>query len=286
MVLEKLRAFAPHPAPESPALMDEQQEDNGQITLERTGAVVTVKLHNPGKLNAISLRMWDALRTTFAALSADLSLRCIVVRGADGNFAAGADIAQFPAQRGNLAEVRRYHLETLANALRGIAECTHPTVALIEGVCIGGGLEIAALCDLRIAGESCRFGAPINKLGFPMAPDELRGLLILAGYATTLELLLEGRIFSAQEAWQKRLLTRLVPDAKVAEEAYATAARIAAAAPLAARLNKRMIRRFTPVPAPLTEEELEEFFVFAESHDHREGVQAFLEKRPPRFRGE
>ena len=120
------------------------------------------------------------LRAVFDQLAADNALRCVIVRGEGGNFAAGADIREFPAERADMAGVQRYHREVLAPALAAVAACPHPVVAQIEGVCVGGGLEIASQCDLRIAGASARFGVPINRLGFPMAPDEMRGLIALA----------------------------------------------------------------------------------------------------------
>jgi enoyl-CoA hydratase/carnithine racemase len=258
----------------------------GTIHLERNGAIATVTLDNPGKLNAISVAMWNALEKAFTDFSADLSLRCVVVRGAEKNFAAGADISEFDAVRGNPEQLHVYHGRTIAQALRAIGECLHPVIAHIEGFCIGGGLEIAAQCDLRIAGASCRFGAPIHKLGFAMAPDELRGLLALAGRATTMELLLEGRILTALEAREKGLVTRVVVDDGVAEEVRATADRIAAMAPLANRITKRLARRLSPELAPLSPEEFHESFAYWDSHDHREGVAAFLAKRPPQFRGD
>ncbi|OAI43457.1 enoyl-CoA hydratase [Verrucomicrobia bacterium SCGC AG-212-E04] len=257
----------------------------GTLTIDRKDAVTTVTLRNPGKLNAISIEMWRAIEQAFTSLSADESVRCIVVRGADGNFAAGADIAQFPKARGDLEQLQVFHREIIAPSLRAIVDCAHPLVALIEGFCIGGGLEIAACCDLRIAGASSRFGAPIHKLGFAMAPDELRALLSVASRATALELLLEGRILDALEARERGLVTRVVVDDGVAAEAYATAARIAAMAPLANRISKRLVRRLAPAADPLSEAEIEESFAYWNSHDHHEGVTAFLEKRPPLFRG-
>lgn len=257
----------------------------GTVTFARDGAVATVTLSHPGKLNAISTSMWQALTTGFAELAADTSLRCVVVRGAEGNFAAGADIAEFPVVRGDEASVRRYHTEILAPALAAIATCPHPTLAMIEGVCVGGGLEIACHCDLRIAAAGSRFGVPINRLGFPMAPGELQGLLALAGRAVTLEILLEGRVFDAAEAREKGLLTRVVPAAALAEEVAATVRRIAAGAPTAARINKTTIRRLSPQPVPLTAAELDAHFAYAEGEDHAEGVSAFLARRAPQFNG-
>lgn len=256
------------------------------VTTQFENPVATITLKNPGKLNAISVAMWDALRATLTKLAAERTVRCLVIRGADGNFAAGADIEEFPRVRGSREALHRYHRETIAGALSALVECPHPIVALIEGVCVGGGLEIAAGCDLRIAGESSRFGVPINRLGFPMAPDEMRALLALVGRATAAEILLEGRVFGAAEAREKGLLTRVVPDAEVHAEAYLAASRIASAAPLAQRINKRLLRRLSFDAAPLTEAEWDDSFSYADSRDHHEGVTAFLEKRKPRFRGE
>ncbi|AJG20663.1 enoyl-CoA hydratase/isomerase family protein [Cupriavidus basilensis] len=259
---------------------------SGTVAFAREGNVATVTLSHAGKLNAISVAMWRALAQGFADLSADPSLRCVVVRGADGNFAAGADIAEFPEERGDAAALRRYHEAVIAPALAAIAGCLHPTLAMIEGVCVGGGLEIACHCDLRIAAADSRFGVPINRLGFPMAPGELTGLLALAGRAVTLEILLEGRVFDAAEAREKGLLTRVVPAAALDDEVAAAVKRIVAGAPLAARINKQSIRRLAPAPAPLTAAELDAHFRYGDSADHAEGVAAFLARRPPRFSGQ
>lgn len=259
---------------------------SGAVMFGRDGDIALVTLSNPGKLNAISVAMWRALADGFHRLAEDRSLRCVVVRGAEGNFAAGADIAEFPRVRADAHSVQAYHEHTLAPALDAIAQCPHPTLAAIEGVCVGGGLEIACHCDLRIAAADSRFGVPINRLGFPMAPGELQGLLALAGRAVTLEILLEGRVFGAAEARDKGLLTRVVPPGELAAEAMASARRIAAGAPLAARINKATIARLSPRPEPLTAAELAAHFAYAGSRDHAEGVEAFLARRPPRFQGE
>jgi len=259
---------------------------SGHVTYARAGRVATVTLTHPGKLNAISAAMWRELAEAFAALSGDRALRCVVVRGADGNFAAGADIAEFPVERGDAAAVRRYHMDIIAPALAAVSGCPLPTVAMIEGVCVGGGLEIACHCDLRIAADDARFGVPINRLGFPMAPGELQGLLALAGRAAALEILLEGRVFGAAEAHAKGLLTRVVAPDALAAEIDATVARVAAGAPAAARINKATIRRLAPIAAPLSEAELAAHFAYAESRDHAEGVAAFLARRAPDFTGD
>jgi enoyl-CoA hydratase len=254
-----------------------------EIRTEQDGPIATVTLSNPGKLNAIDVSMWHSLARTFSALSADESLRCVIVRGDGGNFAAGADIEEFSTVRSTYEQGVGYHTETIANALDAIAHCRHPTVAAIEGVCVGGGLEIASTCDIRIASRASRFGIPINRLAFPLAPGEFLGLLQLVGKAVALEILLEGRVFDAEEAKDKRLINRIVDD--VPNEARLTAGRIAQGAPLAARMNKLLARRLAPQPEPLTEAELRAAFSFLNTQDYREGVQAFLEKRKPDFTG-
>ncbi|MCW5604479.1 MAG: enoyl-CoA hydratase/isomerase family protein, partial [Burkholderiales bacterium] len=193
------------------------------VLLSRDGPVATVTLNNPDRLNALDKAMWARLGETMRELSEDDTLRCIVLRGAgDKAFAAGADISEFAAERADSVQAKRYG-ELIDGAMQAVARCRHPTVALIRGACVGGGLEIAAMCDMRICGESSRFGIPVNRLGLTMAHGELQGLLALAGRAATLEILLEGRVFGAEEAFRKGLVNRVVPDDKVEEEAYATA---------------------------------------------------------------
>ena len=256
------------------------------IDITRDGDIATVALNNPGKLNALTVAMWRELARAMRELSADDGLRCIVLRGAgDEAFAAGADIAEFASVRNDFAQGKVYHLEYVAGALGAVAECRHPTLALIKGPCIGGGLEIACQCDLRIAGRSGRFGVPINRLGFALAYGELAGLLALAGRAVAAEILLEGRVWNAEEAMAKGLLSRVVPDADVESEAYATARRIADGAPLVARWHKQYIRRLMPHAAPLTAAEIDANFEYFETEDYRIGHDAFIGKTKPKFKG-
>lgn len=261
------------------------QDVIGRVRLDSDGPLAWVTLSHPGRLNAITVGMWRELGEVFTRLAADDSLRCVIVRGEGGNFAAGADIREFPVERADQAGVQRYHRQILAPALQAVAACPHPVIAQIEGVCVGGGLEIASQCDLRIAGASARFGVPINRLGFPMAPDEMHGLLALAGRAATLAILLEGRVFGAEEAHGLGLLTRIVPDDQVADAARRSAERIAQGAPLAARINKRLSARLAQGGA-LTEDEYQDYFSYAESRDHKEGVRAFLAGVDPSFSGD
>ena len=251
------------------------------ILRAREGDIATVTLFNPDKRNAIDAAMWRALRETFVALDRDASLRAVIVRGEGSTFAAGGDIAEFLVERDTPERAARYHGEWVAGALAAIAACMHPTVAAIEGACVGGGLEIAAACDLRISGRGARFGAPIARLGFSMYPGELAGLLALVGAATLREILLEGRLLDAAEALAKGLVTRVVADADVHAEASATAQRIAAGAPQVARAHKRLLRDMAAGRPPQGDP-----FWFLDSPDYAEGIDAFVAGRTPRFGGE
>lgn len=254
-----------------------------RIDLARNGEIATLTLNNPDKLNAIDLGMWRQLSENMHHLTVDREIRCILIRGAgEQAFAAGGDLEEFVTARATLAQALHYHSEVAA-ALNAIANCPHPTVAMIRGACIGGGLEIAGACDLRIAGEGAKFGAPINKLGFSMYPGEMEGLLKLAGPAVIKEILLEGRILSAREAYEKGLLTRVVPDAQVEDEAQASARRICHGAPLVAGWHKQWIARLLD-GRPLSDAEKAASFAFLETEDYREGLAAFLEKRKPEFK--
>ena len=252
--------------------------------VSRDGDIATVTLNNPEKLNALSRPTWAALGAAMREMGADNSLRCVVLRGAgDQAFAAGADISEFASERANSRQAKPYGA-LIHEAMQAVARCRHPVIAMIKGACIGGGLEIAAMCDLRICGESARFGVPINKLGLTMGFGELQGVLALAGRAVTLEILLEGRVFGAAEALQKHLVNRVVPDAEVEREAYALARRIADGAPLVARWHKQFIDRLSVTPE-IPAAEWDEGFACFDTEDYRAGVAAFLAKIPPRFKG-
>jgi len=255
----------------------------GSILCTRNGEVATVTIANPGKLNAVDLGMWQQLEATITQLSNDAAVRCLILRGeGDEAFAAGGDLEEFLTARDTVDKAMHYH-GCVGRALKAIGDCPQPTIAAIRGPCIGGGLEIAGVCDLRICGESARFGAPINKLGFSMYPGEMEGLLRLVGPAVVKEILLEGRILSAPDAYAKGLVTRVVPDSQVEDEAYATARRICAGAPLVAGWHKQWINRLLD-GRPLTDEEKAASFAFLATEDYKEGLAAFFEKRKPNFK--
>ncbi len=257
---------------------------NDQIEVSRDGDIATVVLNRPAKLNALTRSMWVDLGTAIARLSADATLRCIVLRGAgEKAFSPGNDIGEFATQRANKAQAIEYG-RAMHGTAHALAACPVPLVAQIHGICVGGGLEIAALCDLRICGESSRFGVPIKNLGLVMAYAEMAPLVRLAGASVALEIVLEGRVFGAAEAKEKGLVTRVVPDADVATEARATAERIAEGAPLVARWHKKFARRLAE-GTPLTAAEQDECFDCFDTEDFRIGYAAFLAKRKPAFAG-
>jgi enoyl-CoA hydratase/carnithine racemase len=254
------------------------------ILVERDGPLATVVLNRPDKLNALTRAMWRALGDTIERLSADDSLRCVIVRGAgEKAFSPGNDIGEFATDRSNKAQAIEYGRDMHRTAA-ALADCRHPLVAQIHGICVGGGLEIASLCDLRICGESSRFGIPVKNLGLVVAYGELAGLIDLVGRATALEIVLEGRIFGAAEAKEIGLVNRVVPDAEVEAETLATARRIVDGAPLVARWHKKFARRLAD-PRPLSAAEIDECFDCFDTEDFRTGYAAFLAKTKPEFKG-
>jgi enoyl-CoA hydratase/carnithine racemase len=257
---------------------------SGEILLARSGDIGTVTLSNPDKLNALGQGSWKRLGEAMGELDADKSLRCIVIRGAgDKAFAAGADISEFETTRRNAKLAKKYGV-VLEATMGAIARCRHPIVAMIHGVCVGGGLEVISQCDLRICGASSRFGIPIAKLGLVVGYGEMKGLIDLVGRAIALEILLEGRVFGAEEAKDKGLVNRVVPDDKVEEESLAAALRIAEGAPLVARWHKKFARRLSN-PRPIAKSERDEAYACYDTEDFKIGVKAFLAKQKPQFKG-
>lgn len=254
------------------------------ILVSRDGEIATVTLNNPGKRNALNKAMWVGLRDAFKELAADQDLRCIVLRGAgDEAFAAGADISEFEAERSNRQQAEAYD-QLLREALEAIYLCPIPTVAMIKGACMGGGLQIACQCDIRVAAGSARFGAPIKFLGLAMPSPEIESIMRICGPAAMNEILLEGRVYKAEEAYVKGLVGRVVATEDVESEVYATARRVAEGAPLTARWHKAFIRQQT-TPAELSEAEAEKSYFYFDTEDFKEGIDAFLNKRKPDFKG-
>jgi len=268
----------------TPLQNDEPQKHPESIYVEREETVATVVLNRPQTHNAITLAMWQDIPRIISALSADDSLRCIVLRGADEEaFSSGCDISEFANVRANREQGALYG-KAMQKALAALNNCRHPLVAQVHGLCLGAGIELLATCDIRICGESSTFGLPAKNLGLVLSYPELEPLYHLVGPGVLLEMLLEGRIFTASEAQEKRLVTRVVPDNKIAEETALSVQRIIQGAPLSARWHKKFIRRLAD-PRPVTPEENSESFECFNTQDYRIGCAAFLLQDRPLFKG-
>lgn len=249
-------------------------------------AVVT--LRHAGKFNAMSRAMWRQLREVFLQLQEQAAtadpLRCVVIQGAEGHFCAGGDIAEYPGFRFDPEALRVFHEEEVWGGLSAILECDAPVVAAIEGNCMGAGVEIASCCDIRIAEASSRFGAPIGRLGFPMAPREAALVASALGGTVARSMLLEAAVYAADEMLQRGFLTRVreQPGA-LRQEVQQTVSRIVQLSPSAARMHKQMMREWSELMQPLLHRQTGEAYHYAPAEEHREGITAFMEKRPARF---
>ena len=255
-----------------------------------------VTLRHEGRLNAMSRAMWRQLRSVFESVQRSTDVRCVLVQGAGEAFCAGGDISEYPAFRFDPALLRDFHENDVWGGLQAMLDCDVPIVAHIAGACMGAGVEIASCCDLRIAGTSARFGAPIAKLGFPMAPREAQLVLSAVGEIAARQMLLEASTFSATDMRVRGFLNRVVADELLAADALASACRIAALAPAAARMNKQTLRALK-VPVSQYPQALSAIdnaadaalqapadpYAYASNAEHREGITAFLAKRTPVF---
>ncbi|MBS3649809.1 enoyl-CoA hydratase/isomerase family protein [Pseudaminobacter sp. 19-2017] len=258
-------------------------ETSGISLREEGEGLFRLTMSNPGKKNALTLDMYRDFGATLKQLDGSDAVRCLVVQGANGDFCAGSDIGGFDGNRSGLELAREYADFTVA-MVRTLRDFRHPTVACIEGVCVGGGLEIASVCDIRIAGNSARFGIPVNRIGITLDHAELADLMAVIGRTATLEMLLEGRIFGAEEALRIGLVTRVVDDAAVVAEADAASQRIARSAPLVNRWHKKFVRRLQQ-PGQLDESEIAEAYACFESEDYEIGRRSFAAKLRPNFVG-
>jgi enoyl-CoA hydratase len=245
-------------------------------------ALATIRLKRPDKRNALTLATWHALEEACELLEQDDCLRCIVVRGAGGNFAAGADLSEFSTLRANTDQAEAYGQQMIA-ALTALRDCRHPTIAAIEGLCVGGGLEIALMCDLRIGAADSRYGIPIQKVGVAMPYPELAILTQMLGRPTMLALLLEGQLHDAAWAERHGLLTRISTDLET--DLAATIARILAGSPVSHRHHKHFTQRAVDVLQSLNPEDVRGSYAAVEAEDYREGIRAFVERRTPKFPG-
>ena len=253
----------------------------GHVRLMIDQAVARVMLSNPAKFNAMSRAMWRELQGVFSELQQRTDLRAVLVAGEGGHFCAGGDIAEYTDFRFEPEGLRDFHENDVWGGLSAMLACDLPMLAQIEGNCMGAGVEIASCCDIRVAGQGARFGAPIAKLGFPMAPREAELVAREAGLATARQMLLEAAVLDASTMLARGFLHTVVPDHDVPTETLQRALRITRLAPRAARQNKQTLRVL--VSGEGAESLLPTAYDYADSAEHCEGVAAFVAKRPPSF---
>jgi enoyl-CoA hydratase len=249
------------------------------IDWQLSGALATVTVSNPARMNAMTRAMWQQLRDVFLELSTRAEVRCVLVQGAGAHFCAGGDISEYPAFRFEPDSLMHFHEVEVWGGLQAMLDCPLPVLALVRGNCMGAGLEIASCCDLRLGAASSVYGAPIARLGFPMAPREAALVQRAVGTATASAMLLAAESFDAAHMLHCGFLAWNLPDEALQRKADTLVARMQALSSQAARLNKAVLRQGLPVqePTPVSA------YAYAPSPQHREGVHAFLDKRQPDF---
>lgn len=266
----------------------EERLAGGKLILDRPAeAVVRLRISNPERRNALDHEILDTLAETLPRLDRGIENRCVLITGEPPVFSAGYDIASIPEETFERdAEALVAH--PFHAAMEAISNHPWPTVAAINGHCLGGGLELAITCDLRICARSAQLGMPPAKLGLIYGHTGLRKFLDTVGLARTKELFLTGRNFGAERAEQFGLVNEVVDDDRLGHEALQLAAAIAANAPLSMRGNKSAIDLLSSSPI-LSEQQEAGLVALREScfssEDFREGIRAFAEKRRPEWTG-
>jgi enoyl-CoA hydratase/carnithine racemase len=257
-----------------------------KVLAERDGPIGWIVFDNPQRHNAMSLDMWAAVAPLVERFAADEAVHAIVLRGAgERAFVSGADISEFEAVRASREATLAYDAVG-EQASAALAHCPKPTVAMIHGYCMGGGVGIAVSCDLRLAAEGSRFGVPAAKLGVGYQYPGVRKLMDLVGPAFSKEIFYTGRQFSAEEALAMKLVNRVLPAGQLEGAVRELVAALAANAPLTLRAVKASVDELRKDPAGRDLARAEALVAACSaSEDYAEGRRAFMEKRAPVFRG-
>lgn len=259
---------------------------DGKILRHTADGVGVVTFNNPDKRNAMSLEMWEGLGEALTALRDDDAVRVVILRGAGGKaFVSGADISQFEKVRHNAAASEEYARRSAAQRTL-LADYPKPTIACIDGYCLGGGMQVAMLTDIRLASHGSQFGIPAARLGIAYGYDGLRHLVSLVGPSWARLLMYTGMRIDATEALRIGLVERLFPDGELWGETMTIAETIAQNAPLAIKAAKITIAEVLKDESRRDMEAIKTIGnACMDSADFREGRQAFMEKRQPQFRG-
>lgn len=259
---------------------------NDKMLARKEGAVGHMVFNNPDRHNAVSMEMWQAAESILADFNEDNSIRVIVLSGAgDKAFVSGADISKFEDERASAEAVKRYNAAT-ARAYTNLYESPKPTIAMIRGYCIGGGLGIAACCDIRFCNEASRFALPAARLGLGYSITSIKRLADVVGTANAKDICLSARRYDAAEALAMGLVHAVLPDSELGRHVEAYASKLAANAPLTVAAMKRVFVELGKDPddrdVSACQAAVDRCF---ESEDYVEGRRAFMEKREPRFKG-
>lgn len=261
-------------------------ETDNPLIVEHEAPLGWMIINRPHRRNALNYEAWQRIVEAVEELNADPAVRVIIMRGVTPEaFISGADISEFPSHRANEEQARAYR-QAPGNAAKALLGSPKPIIAMIAGICIGGGLQVALNCDIRIAARGTRFGIPAARLGLAYPLDAALNLVQVVGPANARDILLSGRVFDAEEALAMGLINKLVGSAELEGLTRDYALAMASNAPLTMTAAKAAIRESLKDPQERDLETLREVIERCfDSEDYREGIRAFMEKRRPRFSG-